>query len=272
VLAAGMGERLRPLTLEKPKPLLLVGGRPLIHYALMMLRQAGVTEVVINLHYMGEAIRAALGDGTAFGIKITYAPEPKLLNTGGPLVALKDFFAGETFWVVNSDSILDFDLRAMVDFHRRNRALATLALTEEPANRRYSRIEVDRQGRVRRIHLLTREAVLAESREFRCEDVSAQPGTESDARAGNGEAREELLPRMFCGLSLCESGLIRYAPQREAFGLVSHLLAPLVARGEAIYGYTFNGFFRTVDDLESYEALKEEFAYDPPQLSYLKQD
>src|SRR5450756_116731 len=72
VLAAGMGERLRPLTDVTPKPMLELGGRPLIHYPLAMLRRGGVTEVAINVHHLESAVRRGLGDGSGLGLRITY--------------------------------------------------------------------------------------------------------------------------------------------------------------------------------------------------------
>jgi MurNAc alpha-1-phosphate uridylyltransferase len=84
ILAAGRGERLRPLTLRTPKPLLMVRGRPLIAWHLATLARMGVREVVINLSWLGEQIRAALGDGAAFGLAIHYSDEgPEPLEVGG---------------------------------------------------------------------------------------------------------------------------------------------------------------------------------------------
>ena len=111
VLAAGMGERLSPLTEVTPKPMLELGGRPLIHYPLAMLRRAGITDVAINLHHLAQFIQHGLGDGSALGMHITYAPEPVLLGTGGPLNGLRDFLGDDTFVIANSDTILDLDLK-----------------------------------------------------------------------------------------------------------------------------------------------------------------
>src|SRR5580704_16379437 len=107
VLAAGKGERLRPLTETIPKPMLELGGRPLIHYPLMMLKRAGITQVAINLHHLAERIETGLGTGRALGLEITYAPETVLLGTGGPLCGLRDFFGSESFVVANADTMMD---------------------------------------------------------------------------------------------------------------------------------------------------------------------
>ena len=89
VLSAGIGERLRPLTETIPKPLVEVGGRPLIHYPLLMLKHAGIREIAINTHHLPRAMEAALGTGARLDLDIVWAPEPTLLGTGGPLNGLR---------------------------------------------------------------------------------------------------------------------------------------------------------------------------------------
>jgi MurNAc alpha-1-phosphate uridylyltransferase len=83
VLAAGQGTRLRPLTDSIPKALVPVAGRPMIEYALLLLRHYGIREVIINLHHFGEQIERHLGDGKKLGLEISYSEEPELLDTGG---------------------------------------------------------------------------------------------------------------------------------------------------------------------------------------------
>src|SRR3984893_8622051 len=156
VLSAGKGERLMPLTETVPKPIIEVGGRPLIHYPLRMLARAGVTEVAINLYHLAAAVQKALGGGNALGIRITYAPETTLLGTGGPLVGLRQFFGDETFAILNCDTIIDLDLRALEEFHRRRGGLATLVLRESGTPEAYSRIEIDSDAHIRRMRLLKR--------------------------------------------------------------------------------------------------------------------
>src|SRR6202035_434226 len=101
VLSAGSGERWRPLTETIPKPILEVGGRPLIHYPLLMLKHAGITDVAINVHHLAAEIERAIGDGTALGLRITYSRERVLAGTGGPLVELRDYFGSDPFVLLN---------------------------------------------------------------------------------------------------------------------------------------------------------------------------
>ena len=114
VLAAGRGERMRPLTDHTPKPLLAAGGQPLIAYHLQALRRAGVQDVVINLSWLGDRIRAALGDGTAYGVRIAYSEEgPVPLETGGGIFHALPLLGAQPFVVVNGDNFWDYDLRQL---------------------------------------------------------------------------------------------------------------------------------------------------------------
>lgn len=111
LLAAGRGERLRPITDTLPKPLVQIAGRPLIAYHLEALARAGVRDVVINLSWLGERIRAALGSGQAYGVRIAYSEEgPEPLETGGGIVQALPLLGPEPFLIVNADIWTDMDL------------------------------------------------------------------------------------------------------------------------------------------------------------------
>jgi MurNAc alpha-1-phosphate uridylyltransferase len=110
ILAAGRGERMRPLTDRIPKPLLEAGGRPLIGHHLAALALAGVREVVVNHAHLGAQIERALGDGAAFGLRIRYSPEEVALETGGGIFRALPLLGPAPFIVVNGDIWTDFDL------------------------------------------------------------------------------------------------------------------------------------------------------------------
>lgn len=130
VLAAGRGERMRPLTDSVPKPLLAVGGRPLIAWHLAALARAGIREVVVNLSWLGEQIRAALGDGAAFGLAIRYSEEgPVPLETGGGIFRALPLLGPDPFLVVNGDIFTDFDFAGL---QPDTAALAQLVLVPNP--------------------------------------------------------------------------------------------------------------------------------------------
>ena len=251
VLAAGMGERLRPLSNNIPKPMLPIGGRPLIHYALAMLKRGGITEVAINVHHLAGKVQAGLGDGSQLGMRITYAPEPVLLGTGGPLNGLREYLGGDSFVIANSDGILDLDLAAMIAIHRERGALATIALFK-PANLDYySLIEIDADERIRRMRLLVRRSPL----EFDDYPKDLAPTTLSSL--------------MYCGVIVAEPAVLGMIPATPPWSLMTGLFAPMVASGLAVFGRVHRGYFRTIDDLQSYDALKAEFASSPPPKNLL---
>lgn len=130
ILAAGRGERMRPLTDHRPKPLLLVAGKPLIEYHLEALAQAGFKDIVINHAWLGAQIENALGDGSQFGVHIHYSPEDgQALETGGGIFNALPLLGDDTFLVVNGDVWTDFAYSALP---RRLDGLAHLILVPNP--------------------------------------------------------------------------------------------------------------------------------------------
>jgi NDP-sugar pyrophosphorylase family protein len=148
VLGAGLGLRMRPLTLLRAKPVLPVLDRPLVAFTLERLARAGVREVVVNLHHLPETVEAALGSGRRFGVRIVYVHEPEILGTGGGPRAVLDRLGRDEVLLVNGDMYFDFDLRELAARHRRSSALATLALRRHPEPGAYSTVVSDRRGRI----------------------------------------------------------------------------------------------------------------------------
>jgi mannose-1-phosphate guanylyltransferase len=158
LLAAGKGERLKPLTEHTPKPLVPVGGRPMVAYVLDLLAAAGIREVHVNLHHLGARVPDALGDGSAWGLSLCYHPEAEILGTGGGLsAACRDCpdLAGGDFVMINADILTDVDLGAVIATHQAAAQggvspLATLVLRDDPEAARFGVIGTDLGGRIRR--------------------------------------------------------------------------------------------------------------------------
>ena len=127
ILAAGLGKRMRPLTTKTPKPLLKVGGKPLIEHLIERLIAGGVDGVVINHHYLGAMIEKYLGDGSRFGIEILYSEEVNLLETGGGIINSLPKLRDESFIVVNADIWTDFNFECLESINADQR-LAHLVL------------------------------------------------------------------------------------------------------------------------------------------------
>jgi NDP-sugar pyrophosphorylase family protein len=150
VLSAGLGTRLDPLTRLAAKAALPLGECTLIEHVLAWLRGQHVTDVVINLHHRPETIAAVVGDGAHLGLRVRYSWEnPVLGSAGGPRHALP-LIGNETFLVVNSEPLCDFDVAPMVDAHRFGGADATLAVVPNPAPDVFNGLVVDDEWRIRR--------------------------------------------------------------------------------------------------------------------------
>lgn len=146
LLAAGRGERMRPLTDSCPKPLLPVAGRPLVAWHLERLAAAGFTQIVINLSWLGEQIAAALGDGSAHGVHIQYSREPwPALETGGGIAHALPLLGEAPFLLVNGDVFTDVDFRAI---SLREGDLAQLVLVPNPPHHPRGDFWLDAGGRI----------------------------------------------------------------------------------------------------------------------------
>ena len=149
VLAAGLGTRLRPLTLVRAKPALPVAGEPIIRRILRWLVATGVVNVTLNLHHLPETVTAVVGDGSDLGARVRYSWEqPTILGSaGGPRQAL-DIIGVETFFLINGDTLTDLDLRALAASHARSGALVTLALVPNVDPLRYGGVRLANDDRV----------------------------------------------------------------------------------------------------------------------------
>ena len=132
ILAAGRGERLRPLTDRIPKPMLSVGGEALIVHQIRWLRRAGITDIVINLHHLGTQIEERVGRGHDLGVTVQYSREETLLDTGGGIKAALPLLGAAPFLVLNGDIWTNYPFRQLTDLAP---AAGHLVLTPKPAHR-----------------------------------------------------------------------------------------------------------------------------------------
>lgn len=224
ILAAGYGERLWPLTADRGKPALPVLGKPLVGYVAEYLAGYGITEAVVNLHHRPESVREALGDGSQFGLHLEYVHEPVILGTSGGLDNARQFFQDETFIVVNGKIITDIDLKAAIDTHRRQNALATLVLKRNVRRERFSVVETN-DG------LVTRFAGMP------------QPGESNN---------ESEAPLMFTGIHILEPRIFDYIPRGVFSDSVVHVYPPAMAQGERIAAHVGEGMWYELSTLQRY--------------------
>ncbi len=242
LLAAGIGSRLRPLTDTVPKPLIEVAGRPMIAFPLELVRDAGIVEVVINLHHLGDQVRQQLGDGREYGVRIVYSREDPILDTGGAIAAAREFLDGDTFVVLNADTFIDLRLRDVIDFHRRHRATATMVLRPDPEAARRDRIRIDASHRIRRIF-----------------DQPSAPDASRAADGLNANVADEELPTpfMYAGVLILEPRVFSFMPA-GVYSLTRDVWPRLLAAAEPLYGYVHDGYWRVLDTFADLAAGRRE--------------
>jgi len=208
ILAAGLGERMRPLTLRRAKPALPILNRPLIVEIARRLAAAGVGSVVVNLHHRPETVRAALADGAALGLSIVYSEEqPQILGTGGGVRRARPHLEAEPFLLLNGDSLPGCDLRALARAHRRCASLATLVVRPLRGGEKYRPVEADGDGRVWRI--------------------AGRPASPLVPPHG-------LASYVFTGVHLIEPGLFEFFPDQEVFDINRDVYPAALAAGRRI--------------------------------------
>jgi len=148
VLAAGVGERMKPLTDHLPKPLLPIANRPVMAYILEHLGRHGFTDVVANVYYRGEDIIDCFGDGSGYGIRLTYSREDQLWGSAGSVKRNRDFFEGEPFLVIGADDLTDMDLSALLERHRCSGAIASIGLAEVDETSQFGIVVTGEAGRI----------------------------------------------------------------------------------------------------------------------------
>ncbi len=246
VLAAGYGERLRPMTDTLPKALVPVAGRPMIEYPLLLLRHYGIREIIINMHHLGEKIEEHLEDGKKLGLKITYSREKKLLDTGGGLLRARHFLEGGAFIVMNSDVIIDLPLRELLDEHRKRGAIATLVLRSDPEADFYGPIETTADFRIQ---------------------------TFLDHRAPQTALVGPLTKFMFTGVQVLEPKVFDYMGSESAalpaFSITRVTYPRMLIQGEALYGFPYHGYWQDLGTAERIQEAEEKLASGEIRLRYL---
>jgi len=149
VMAGGEGSRLRPLTINRPKPLVPICNKPIMEHIIELLKLHGINDVVATLHYLADEIVSYFGDGREFGVNMMYSIEDEPLGTAGS-VKKAEHFLDDTFVIISGDALTDFDLEEVINFHREKGALATITLTRVENPLDFGVVITDEDGRILR--------------------------------------------------------------------------------------------------------------------------
>jgi mannose-1-phosphate guanylyltransferase/mannose-1-phosphate guanylyltransferase/phosphomannomutase len=223
ILAAGGGTRLHPLTVATPKPMVPVLNRPVMEHIAGLLRRHGITDIIANLHHGGEHIASYFGDGARCGVCLEYSREQELLGTAGGVKHVASFFCGGTFFVIGGDDLADFDLGAMLAFHRRRRALATIAVLEVKPGEvsQYGIVVADARGRIRSFQEKPRPR----------------------------DARSRLANT---GVYLFEAEALDHIPPRAFFDFGKQVFPLLLERGVPFYAWQAAGYWKDIGSPREY--------------------
>jgi len=205
ILAAGEGTRLRPLTLDRPKPMLPIGGAPLLEHLVRLLVRHGVRDIAVNLHYKPDVVTAYLGDGGAWGARIVYSHEERMLGTAGAVRRLQPFL-DERFLVLYGDVLTDLDLTTLAAFHGERRAELSAALYRVPRPWDCGIVALNRRGRIVRF-------------------VEKPPREQVFSDLANA------------GVYVMEPELIELIPPEQFYDFGHDLFPLMLAAGRRLYGY-----------------------------------
>lgn len=221
ILGGGKGVRLRPFTYELPKPLIPIKGKPLMQHIVEFLRYFEIRDITIAIGYLGSKVKEYFGDGSKFGVRISYVEEEQPLGTAGPLNLLRDQLRS-TFLMMNGDVLADLNLNRLLSFHSQHDGLATIALVRTREAERFGVIELNGDKVVRFVE--------------------------------KPKAAKEALVN--AGIYIFEREIMSYVPKGYAM-LETDVFPRLVEEG-LLYGYEFNGQWLDVGTPEAYEkAIKQ---------------
>jgi NDP-sugar pyrophosphorylase family protein len=148
ILAGGLSTRLYPLTKQVPKPLVPVVGVPNATHLIRYLASYGFNEIAINVHYLADMIVSALGDGSAYGVRLEYLHEKELLGSAGAVKQMQAFLSGDSFVVISCDDLTDMRLDNVVAFHKEKKALATIGLVQRDEVDQYGVVVTDGSAKI----------------------------------------------------------------------------------------------------------------------------
>ena len=220
ILIGGFGKRLRPFTLETPKPLLPVINRPFLNYQFDLLRAHGIREVILATSYRPEVFRRALGRQLSGGPRLRFVNEAKPLGTGGAIKNAQPYLR-ETVLVLNGDVLNTLDITSFLKFHRRKRADLTIALTRVKDPTLYGVVVTDAEGRIRKF-------------------VEKPSWDEVESNTINA------------GAYIFEPSLLDLIPSGLAYSLERSLFPDLLERGRRVYGYVTAGYWIDIGTVDKY--------------------
>ena len=226
ILAGGIGTRLRPLTNKIPKPMVIIGGKPLLEYHVELFRRYGITDIAINIHHLPHKIKEHFGTGENFGVKIKYLYEDELSGTAGAVKKLQDFFE-DTFVVFYGDNLTNINLAQLVEYHEVCRGKVTVALYEEPNPSSKGIVELDENNRIIKF-------------------VEKPKPSEITTNTANA------------GIYVLEPEVLQYIHENCLYDFGKDLFPKLLGKKVPMYGYKMQEYLLDIGTLETYQKAQKD--------------
>ncbi len=228
IMAGGFGTRLKPLTINRPKPMVPVGNRPLMEHIVELLKQYGITDLISILYFQPEHIAEHFGDGSAFGVSMRYATADADYGTAGAVRNAAGMLEGERIIIISGDVLTDFDLSLAIAEHEKREALATIALTsvENP---------------------LAYGIVISDQETGKIERFLEKPTW--------GEVFSDTINT---GIYILEPQAIARIPYRTNFDFSKDLFPRMLREGVGLYGHVANGYWRDIGNLDEYRRAHDD--------------
>lgn len=221
IMAGGEGSRLRPLTCDRPKPMVPIMNRPMMEHIIALLKRFELTDIGVTLQYLPEQIENYFGDGREFGVQMQYFVETTPLGTAGSVKNAISFL-DETFLVLSGDALTDFDLQSALNFHRQKGGVATLVLTSVEKPLEYGVVITDESGCITRFL----------------------------EKPSWGEVFSDTVNT---GIYILEPEVLRHIPEGVKFDFSQDLFPLLMAKGYPLYGYVATGYWCDIGNLQQYQ-------------------
>ncbi len=221
VMAGGEGSRLRPLTIRRPKPMVPVVDKPVMHHILDLLKRHGITEVVATLQYMADNIQEYFGDGSQFGMTIHYSIEETPLGTAGSVKQAEEWLRDDTFLVISGDALTDFDLSRAIAFHQEKGSMATLVLKRMPNPLEYGVVILDDEGRIKQFQ----------------------------EKPSWGEVFSDTVNT---GIYVLDPRIFDYFEGGQVFDFSMNLFPHMLQKGDPMFGYVADGYWCDIGSLPDY--------------------
>jgi mannose-1-phosphate guanylyltransferase / phosphomannomutase len=220
VMAGGEGTRLRPLTSNQPKPMVQIVGKPCMEHILELLREHGMTDVIVTVAFLPQAIRSYFGEGDTLGMTIGYSVEESPLGTAGS-VRLAARQLDETFLVISGDALCDVDLGELVAFHKERGAAVTIGLKSVENPLEFGIVVTDEEGKIERFL----------------------------EKPSWGQVFSDTINT---GIYVLEPEVLNHVPTDRPYDFSKELFPYLLEMGRPLYGYVMDGYWQDVGDLDQY--------------------